>query len=124
MFFKYNKYAFGIALVIFVLCMLPGSKVPQYDIPHLDKIAHFILFGALCWSLLYGFKNQTSYAGLAKAYSVYALLFGIAYGFFIEVCQHTFITSRSFELADVAADTVGVLIFRMIYLKIHSKITT
>ncbi len=118
MFLKYNLPAIIICVAIFILCMLPGSKVPHYAIPHLDKIAHIVLFGSLGFSLLYGFNKQIQFAFFRNNSSIIACVFGIAYGIFIEICQDQFVPSRAFELADIVADTVGVLSAFLLFKKV------
>ena len=109
MFLKYNIPAILLFFVILYLCTLPGSKVPQYAIPHLDKIAHVTLFAGFGLSMLYGFSKQFQFVYLQQKAIVVACSFGIFYGISIEIIQSNFIPSRAFELADIIADCSGVL---------------
>ncbi len=96
--FLENKYlAFGITLIIFVLCTMPSEQLPNGN----DKIAHSVAFAgwAFCWQ--FAFKNYTK-----------TLILGIIYGILIEFWQGSLPTSfhRSFDWYDALADGIGVLI--------------
>ena len=96
--FLENKYlAFGITLIIFVLCTMPSDNLPNAH----DKTAHFVAFAgwAFCWQ--FAFKNHTK-----------TLVLGIIYGILIEFWQGSLPISfhRSFDWYDALADGVGVII--------------
>ncbi|WP_064198403.1 MULTISPECIES: VanZ family protein [Emticicia] len=93
-----NKYlAFGITLVIFVLCTMPSEQLPKGN----DKTAHFVTFAgwAFCWQ--FAFKNYAR-----------TLIVGILYGILIEFWQGSLPASfhRSFDWYDALADAIGVII--------------
>jgi VanZ family protein len=97
--FLENKYlAFGITLIIFVLCTMPSGNL-THNVN--DKTAHFIAFAgwAFCWQ--FAFKNYTK-----------TLILGIIYGILIEFWQGSLPTyfHRSFDWYDALADGVGVII--------------
>lgn len=86
------------ALVIVWLSLTPSP--PQLDIAHGDKLEHFLAYAVLM------FWFATAYRG-TKA----RLAFGagwIALGVALEFAQAA-TGYRSFELADMAANTLGVL---------------
>ncbi len=122
MFLKYNIPAILLFFVILFLCTLPGSKVPQYAIPHLDKIAHITLFGSFGLSMFYGFSKQFQFKKLQQKAVLIAFSFGIFYGIAIEIIQANFIPSRSFELEDIIADSAGILLALLFFRKVKSKL--
>ncbi len=122
MFLKYNIPAILLFFVILYLCTLPGSKVPQYAIPHLDKIAHVTLFAGFGLSMLYGFSKQFQFVYLQQKAIFVACSFGIFYGISIEIIQSNFIPSRAFELADIIADSAGVILSVLFFRKLKSKL--
>lgn len=77
----------------------------NYDVPQsfhgLDKVVHFIMFGA--WTFFFGIvrflKNNF------KLLSVFAV--GVIFGITIEILQHWLPTGRNFELYDLLADFTG-----------------
>lgn len=104
--FLENKYlAFGITLIIFVLCTMPSKNLPQSESFN-DKNAHFVAFAgwAFCWQ--FAFKNYTK-----------TLILGIIYGILIEFWQGSLPTSfhRSFDWYDALADGIGVIIGLFIF---------
>lgn len=103
-------------LLIFYLCLLPSSKLPRFSFEHLDKIAHFILFGVLLFLLCAILK------GLNYRY-VLSFVLTMMLAILIEYAQLAFPNlHRSFELADVIADAVGALFFVIIHFFV-SKMT-
>lgn len=99
--FLENKYlAFGITLIIFVLCTMPNENLQQNENFN-DKIAHFVAFAgwAFCWQ--FAFKNYTK-----------TFVSGIIYGILIEFWQGSLPASfhRSFDWYDALADGSGVII--------------
>ncbi|NKQ41419.1 MAG: VanZ family protein [Sulfurovum sp.] len=103
--YRYKKF-FGVAFLfcivaIYLLAMLPQEKAPQLGWS--DKGNHVFAFVVLGLLLRLGFR--ISY------WRALALL--IAYGAFVELSQY-FTPTRSAELADVAADTIGAHIRKVL----------
>ncbi len=111
-----------LAILILVLCLMPGNKVPKYHFPHLDKMVHFVLFGTFALSMLYGFMKQTQFKLIHKQAVLWSISIGIIYGVFIEILQDQLSPSRSFEFKDILADTSGVLISFLFFQKIGKKL--
>ena len=80
---------------------LPG----EWEIPHADKLAHALLYGAYAWLLLWTTRRGRSF-GFTAAVVVYAT----AFGGLMEVLQ-TSISGpyRSGTLGDAVANAVGAL---------------
>ena len=92
-----------------VLFCLPGSVLPGnewFDILQVDKWVHIGLFFVLtflwCAPVV---SKPVSTSTMLLIISV--ALFG--YGILMEFVQHFFITNRSFDVIDIAADAVGCL---------------
>jgi VanZ family protein len=96
-----------------VLLCLPGSTIPKYPwlaVIHADKWVHIILFFTLC--ILFSrvvYLNPGNPAQKKKWYLL-ILFLGIAYGTVMEFVQKNWIPNRSFEIADIAADSTGCLL--------------
>lgn len=95
------------------LLLMPSSDLPKtndwLDKIYFDKWVHAGFFLLLCLFLccLYSIKNIAKYriwlwAGIS--------LCGSAWGYGVELLQKYYIPSRSYELADWAADTVGCIV--------------
>ncbi len=89
-------------IIILIFCSLPSSNLPRtsiINIPHFDKILHFGIFFFL--ALLFCFENKNI---------VYIFIFSFALGLFIEIEQHYLISSRSGDIIDLIADTIGATV--------------
>ncbi|HOX17388.1 MAG TPA: hypothetical protein PKW82_02950 [Spirochaetales bacterium] len=89
------------ALVLAAL-LWPGDELPEVDAPGLDKAAHLALFAL--WSLALHFDFAAFRARPALLVPTAA-----AFGLLGEGLQ-TLAVSRSFDLADLAADALGGLL--------------
>lgn len=95
------------AMGIIWLSLTPSP--PQIDVANGDKLGHFLAYGALmfwfCW-LYRGWKTRIAFAAG-----------WIALGVALEFVQRA-TGYRTFELADMAADAVGVLGGALAYLSL------
>ena len=94
------------SIAIFIASSMPAIQPPSLGIDWQDKIFHALAF------FMYGFCLQFAVLGCNVTMSTtraftYVLLLGIAYGISDEVHQ-SFVPSRMPEIADAAADAVGV----------------
>lgn len=112
---KYNRLlpAYLWLMVTIGLLILPGSAFPEetaFSGLPIDKIVHIVLFMLLVWLFCRGarFKTPTPSRRVIKC----AIIFVAAslLGLLLEFVQRDYIPNRSFELADVYADTVGAFL--------------
>ena len=97
-------------LLIFILSSI---RFPvETDIPSLDKGVHFVEFAILGFLLSLGFflNLKTS----PRTRFVWVLVIGILLGGIIEIYQY-FLPARSFEILDLAADSLGILIGLLVF---------
>ncbi|NOU61567.1 VanZ family protein [Marinifilum caeruleilacunae] len=96
------------ALIVFILCSIPGDDLPKTSaihIPHFDKIVHFGMFFIMGIFLLAELNFQTR---LKQIHIALITLFLIAaYGGGIEYLQQHYFTNRSGDYVDLAADILG-----------------
>jgi VanZ family protein len=106
------------AVIVFIACSVPGNQVPDVsliNIPHFDKIVHFILFFVLTILLVSEFnKLNLEKKTLSIAY-LWSAFISICYGVAIEALQHFVFASRSASLWDVLANSLGVLFAILVY---------
>ena len=100
------------ALMIFILCMLPGKSLPHWswtDIFSFDKFVHFTLFAILAILFLSGYlkKEGTMTINLFTRTAFLVAALCSCYGWFTELCQAWFTTDRMFEIFDGIADMGG-----------------
>lgn len=84
----------------------PAPDLPELDVPMSDKWAHFLVFAVLffLWAQALSVKNNRP---LSSVKLFFALVF---YGIIIEVIQDLWYVSRTGDLMDVMANTVGILL--------------
>lgn len=110
MFLKYNIAGIVWAIVVMVLCGIPGNDLPELtflDWLQPDKIVHILMFGPLCFLLIKGFSKQESFAALRNNPKTYAAVITILYGILTEVLQATIFIGRTGDPRDAAADAIG-----------------
>lgn len=94
--------------IIFFLCFLPGSALPKEDWLYkiyFDKIVHAGLYFILFLLIVRIFETKT------KSALIIASLLCIVQGVLIEFVQgSSLIDHRSFDVYDIIANVVGVLI--------------
>lgn len=96
----------GWALIIFILCSLPGRDLPNpyVDVPFLDKIVHFCMFFLFTFLITIAtvWYSSITFARLC----LIAVSISFFYGGFIEIAQH-YLFHRSGEWLDLIADLLG-----------------
>lgn len=125
MFWRYNKAAFAWALLILILCGIPGNNFPRLsflDWLRPDKIVHLILFGVQSYLFIVGFSRQTIYTDLSKHAQRWGVLLSISYGALVEVLQSTIFIGRSGDVRDAIANAIGALLGLYIYKKFAKKL--
>lgn len=95
----------GILLAILSLMPAGQGNLLLFGIPHIDKIAHFGMYGV--WTfLVFRAWSGTSYIPFMKLIWLTFLL-GTLTGVLLEYGQYVTTVGRSFEIADMIANAVG-----------------
>jgi VanZ family protein len=98
-------------VVSIVLLTLPGNDLPTTgfftEIPQFDKLVHIGMFGLLVY--LFGVAFQKTLKK-DRIFLLWVAVLGILYGVAMEFVQKYWVASRSFDLKDIVADTVGCLV--------------
>ena len=97
-------------IAIQVLLCLPGTTLPSeglFNIPHLDKIVHVILFGGFTgvWCYYYYLKGKSP--GSLKTIFFVVYLVAALNGIVLEFIQRDYIPYRSFDQGDIIADVIA-----------------
>ncbi|RTL58562.1 MAG: VanZ family protein [Sphingobacteriales bacterium] len=98
-------------IAIFILLILPGSSFPKkkwFGEIYLDKWIHIFLFASfvILWSLVAKHQSVSKKKNLLLKLMIAGILFGVM----MEVIQHFWVPSRSFEVKDIMADGAGAFI--------------
>ncbi|MFG6684959.1 VanZ family protein [Mariniflexile sp. HNIBRBA6329] len=95
-------------ITLATVCLIKINNLPDLGVSFGDKIFHFLVYTVLAFlwfsSFFYTFKFKEKIALL------YATLLSIVFGIIIEVLQGALTASRSFDIYDVVANTMGVFL--------------
>jgi VanZ family protein len=125
MFLKHTKWAMLWALLILILCGIPGRDIPHISFLELlsfDKFVHAGIFFVLILLTVRGFLLQTGIEYLQKKAKTIATVICIIYGGLLEVMQGTLFQERSADVFDFIANSFGVVVGLMMYSIIENKI--
>jgi len=98
---------------IFMLSHQPSDDLPVPEIPYVDKVCHFLIYGFLALSVLYAFadlKNMGRGNLLYPAVLVFCLLFGLS-----DEYHQSFVAGRYSSGADLLADVAGAFVFLLVF---------
>lgn len=100
----------GWTILTQILLSIPGSLFEGsglFHIPHLDKLAHLVLFGglALFWNLYFYYRRRQLNPMVPWIILLVLSIYGVAVEFFQFYC----IPRRSFDVGDIVADIVGAM---------------
>ena len=126
MFWRTNRAAFAWAILILILCRIPGSNFPKLSFLEWlspDKIVHLILFGVQSFLLIKGFEKQNRFSSLKQFAPRWGVLLSIFYGALVEVLQTTIFIGRSGDVRDALANAIGALLGLYFYRR-FSKVQT
>tara|TARA_B100000886_G_C19995286_1_gene315756 strand:+ start:76 stop:435 length:360 start_codon:yes stop_codon:yes gene_type:complete len=109
-----SKIAIFYTLVLLILSIIPVPEIgfPRFHLFEFDKLMHFFVYFSL--TILWYFAFEIFYNSYLKL-----LLSAIFFGFVLEIFQYLFSFGRYFDLADLLANTLGVIfgIIILYYLK-------
>ncbi len=108
-----HPVAFRIAFVLYGLLVVWASLKPSggpQPIEHFDKVMHFTFYG-LFTIIAAGCTTQ-------RKTFIWLSIFIILYGALMEIFQ-SFVPSRFMSIADIVANTSGVVIVAVLFLKIR-----
>ena len=109
-------------LALLTVCLINLNNAPKIEISHGDKIFHFLAYFIFTWlwfnTFLYRFHFKKNKSILLS------ILVSVTFGIVIEVLQHLITTSRGFDILDIFANILGVIISAFLinnYIKIDVK---
>lgn len=111
MFIKHYLPSIIWSFIILILCSIPGKEFPDtafVNIPHLDKIVHFILYFILSYFIIRDFLKRNT---LNINIYILTVFFVIVLGTGIEILQHYLIPFRTGEIFDMLFNVMGALLF-------------
>ncbi len=105
-------------LGIFVISSIPAREIPGPNIPHLDKLVHFVAYGFGGFFLAWGF------ASIGRRRNI--LLVGVLITILgaLDEWYQTLTPGRSgLDVGDMIADALGGFFGAFLYHKLHERIS-
>lgn len=124
MFLKHLKWAMLWALLIFILCSIPGKDLPHItwlELLSFDKFVHASLFFVQSILLIWGFSKQESISILKLYKNLFSVFISIIYGGLLELMQQAFFADRTADIYDFIANTFGSILGLIFYKKIEQS---
>lgn len=94
--------------LIFWLSNQPHPPQPEIGFPHMDKVAHIILFGGLAGLVSLGL-HRSGKRYTPSIYHIAPVLVVLGYGIFDE-CHQYFVPPRTPDVFDIMADVTGAIL--------------
>lgn len=120
MFLKHLKWAGLWALIILILCGIPGRDIPHIsflELLNFDKFVHASIFVILVLLTIRGFLVQTQFNNLKLKAKPYAFIVCVLYGGLLEIMQGLVFIERSADIYDFIANSTGCVIGLLLYKK-------
>ena len=125
MFLRKMKWALLWAMLIFILCAIPGHDIPHISFLELlefDKFVHASLFFVLMLLMTRGFSLLENSSSLNSNSKFIAVLICIIYGGSLEIMQGLFFVERSADVYDFIANSFGAVMAWLFYDWMNAKI--
>lgn len=122
MFFRHGFSTFCTLVCIGILCLLPGSGMPDSPFVGMDKFVHAFLFLVLAFQMLTFCQKQYSVTVLRLKPLQSTIVICVFYGALIELIQGSFVYNREADLIDLLFDMFGVALGFLLFYFIHKKL--
>lgn len=100
------------ALIILILCAIPGRDIPHISFLELlsfDKFVHASVFFILAYLFIRGLKLQTQNIYLKNQPYILAAIVSITYGGLLEIMQEKMFSERYADILDFIANSIGTI---------------
>jgi VanZ family protein len=120
MLFRYAWPPLLWSIIVLTLSVIPGKSLPDVGIFQIDKLVHFFFFGVLMLLCCYSVYKISPEKYFFISPLLMAGIYSVAFGVMIEILQK-FVPGRSFSLADMLANSIGVGIGYLTYLVVRKN---
>ncbi len=99
-------------LIILLIIGLPGENIPEsglLNIPHIDKVVHFVLFAVMGALLVYGYRKKHQGRTLHGRQLLICITLGVFYGILTEFLQYCCFSDRHGNVPDAIANGFGTV---------------
>lgn len=111
--------SYTVLLITVSLAKLDLESVEEIVPSFSDKIFHFLAYALFTWLWFNSFYFKFNFSKIKSIFR--SILVSVAFGIIIEVLQLILTNSRSFDVLDILANSLGVLFAAIL---IHTKINT
>ena len=112
-------------IVVFILVIMPDDNLPGkhswLDISYLDKWVHGIMFAVMTFLFLLPIADSSMFKKIKRHYFIRIGIAACIWGLTTEFIQKFYCPTRSFDLFDWAADSIGVLVAVIYCRKFHRR---
>lgn len=119
MFLRYNIFTLFFFSLIVIGCFIPGNNLPKARVENLDKVLHSILFFLFSFSAIIGFIKQSQFPKIHFDAVKYVVGISALLAIITETVQHFMIPRRSFDVFDILADFVGIVLGFIFFLYVR-----
>jgi len=100
---------YTIAIIIISLIPIPNLPLPEFNLFQPDKLFHFLMY----FVMFLGWKKSNFFK--EDKYFIKSLVIVFLVGLFTEFLQGTEYIERYYELADLLANSIGILFSYLIF---------
>ena len=102
-------FLYTTSIIIVSLVPVPNLTLPKFNLLQPDKLFHFIVY----FVMFLGWKESKIFKKDRLYFKCSLIVFSV--GLFIEILQGTSFIERYFELADLLANSLGILFSYIIF---------
>jgi len=102
-------FLYTTSIIIVSLVPVPNLTLPKFNLLQPDKLFHFIVY----FVMFLGWKESKIFKKDRLYFKCSLIVFSV--GLFIEILQGTSFIERYFELADLFANSLGILFSYLIF---------
>ena len=99
---------FWTGLILF-FCLENAKDIPQINIPYIDKVVHIIFHFVFTTLWFLYFKKKLSSSNNVQPL-IWSFVFSLLFGISIELMQQYVTLTRSADIIDVLANTLGAIL--------------
>lgn len=103
---------------ILIISIIPGRHFPKAQLAELDKFAHIFLYLVLLYLMLLAHIGEYN-PKFPKLKIILLIMIGSVYGVMIEIMQGMIFATRTFEITDMIANSIGCLLGLLLFLSLN-----
>lgn len=101
------------AVLILIASAISGEKIDRVkliEIPYFDKFVHLFMYLVLVFLLLLAIREDKKRNNFSSKNLFWCFIITFLYSFLMEMLQRFVFVARSFEIPDLIANSIGILL--------------